>query len=130
MWKVLALMLLTAPAMAGTVKLNAPAYPWQPGVGHSNVTHAFVLGFDSSGNPEGICTYYNFRGFPVYAYCGWDLSGQPVYATPAALTPYQVSQLETYGEPIAGGWLQAAENGYSVILSDITHPPTSELVAP
>jgi hypothetical protein len=122
------LTILSAQALA--VQLKAPAYPWSPGVSHSNVTHAFVTGFDSAGNPEGLCTYYEGNGFPLYAYCGWDLSGAPLYATPAPLSPYQASKLFVYGEPMPGGWLQAQENGYRLMLSDAGRPPISELITP
>jgi len=141
MLKVLAMMLACAPVMAGSLYLNPPPYPWAAGVGHSNVSQAFVLGFDGNGNPTGICTYYNSHGTPVYASCGWDLSGNALYNTPLSITPYQVSLLESLnGKPFGQvplpngaeyiGWTMATLNGDTVYILDVYPERRSVLVTP
>src|SRR5579864_3617988 len=87
MFKALLLSLFAMPAFAGIAFLNAPTYPWEPGIGHSNVTQAFATGFDAAGNIVGVCTYYNSRGRAAYATCSWDAAGEPLSATPIVAEP-------------------------------------------
>lgn len=120
--------LLSGAAMAGTVTLKAPAYPWGPGVAHSNVTQAFVEGFDVAGNPYGYCTYYNSRGFPLYAACGWDLAGNPVYANPISRPVFLTGEFGGCPNDVEGRcWLQAEQNDYSVWVR-ITYPERISLL--
>lgn len=115
---ILALMAISIPAMAASIYLNPPAYPWPPGVGHSNVAWAHVNGFDASGNPIGVCVYYNSRGFAYPMSCGWDLLGNGHLNGPANINEIVYSSVEQeFVLPsgyIARGWLQGTSNGYSV----------------
>jgi hypothetical protein len=76
-----------------------------------------VTGFDGRGNPTGICTYYTGHGNPVYALCGWDLTGTPLYVTPTSRPTFTYSEFGTFTLPsgyTAYGWLQVKMNGYSI----------------
>jgi hypothetical protein len=132
--KTLLLLLFCGNVFAGSIYLNAPAYPWGPGVAHSNVAQAFVTGFDSAGNPTGICTYYNSRGFVFYADCGWDLSGKPLYAIPLTVAPkFTYGTLGQFTLPTgytAYGWDQAHGNGYTLWLEGVLPQRRSVLEAP
>lgn len=126
-------------AFAGSVWLDPPAYPWQPGQAHSNVSQAFVTGFDGNGHPIGICTYYAGVGrgaHPVYARCGWTLTGASLYVTPLATAPTFTysSDFDDFTLPdgyTGSGWDQGSDaNGYVAYVVDVLPIRRSVLVSP
>jgi hypothetical protein len=131
--------LMSATAFAGAVWLDPPAYPWQPGEAHSNVSQAFVTGFDANGHPTGICTYYagyGRTGHPIYARCGWSLTGASLYLTPLDAAPVFAysSDFDDIALPngyTGSGWDQGSDaKGNAVYVVDVLPIRRSVLVTP
>jgi hypothetical protein len=111
MLKVLSLMLISLPAMAGIVHLkNPPAPPGFPPFSLADVPYQYVTGFDGNGNVTGVVTYYaNCRSgnCTEKAFVTWDLTGKPLYAVPCS---------QTYCAPLEYGPLQEV-GGYPVFVT-------------
>jgi hypothetical protein len=71
----IALMLITVAANAGTVVLKEPSSPQQGLFPADLPPYSFVTGFSTDGNTiEGVCGYYGVNNVHAWYTCSWPLT--------------------------------------------------------